>query len=84
MGAVISSVATDAGRQGIGSVKEDKTSHDRSKTEYVVTDPYAGARKAQKTSALLQQHTSMLLQVPFRGLRLALAFVTALMPFDAW
>jgi len=48
--------------EGIGSVKEDKTSQDRSKTEYIVTDKYAGARKAQKTSALLQQHTTMLLQ----------------------
>ena len=50
-------------KQGIGSVKEDRTSRDRSKTEYVVTDAYAGARKAQKTSALLQQHTTMLFQV---------------------
>jgi len=48
--------------EGIGSVKEDRTSRDRSKTEYVVTDAYAGARKAQKTSALLQQHTTMLFQ----------------------
>ena len=50
--------------ENIGSVKEKlATSQDRSKTEYVVTDPMAGARKAQKTSSLLLQKTTMLLQV---------------------
>jgi len=49
--------------EGMGSEPEHlKTSVDRSKTEYIVTDPMAGARKSQKTSALLQQHTTMLLQ----------------------
>ena len=51
--------------EGMGSEPEHlKTSVDRSKTEYIVTDPMAGARKSQKTSALLQQQrTTMLLQV---------------------
>jgi len=49
--------------EGMGSEQEKlKTSVDRSKTEYMVTDSMAGARKAQKTSSLLQQHTTMLLQ----------------------
>ena len=50
--------------ENMGSEKEKlATSQGRSKTEYVVTDPMAGARKAQKTSSLLLQKTTMLLQV---------------------
>jgi len=49
--------------EGMGSVPEKlATSQDRSKTTYIVTDPMAGARKAQKTSSLLQQQTTMLFQ----------------------
>jgi hypothetical protein len=51
--------------ENMGSEKEKlATSQGRSKTEYVVTDPMAGARKAQKTSSLLLQKTTMLLQDP--------------------
>ena len=50
--------------ENMGSEKEKlATSQGRSKTEYIVTDPMAGARKAQKTSSLLLQKTTMLLQV---------------------
>ena len=38
-------------------------SQDRSKTTFIETDPKPGARKAQLTSALMQQRTTMLLQV---------------------
>lgn len=52
--------------EGMGSEKEKlQPSHDRSKTEYIVTDPMAGARKAHTTSKLLEQKTTMLHQVRF-------------------
>ena len=51
--------------EGIGSVPEAiAPSVGRSKTEFVVTDPYAGARKASKTATLKEPQTTMLLQVP--------------------